>query len=148
MSHKNTNIRKIKTPSKRTTGGGIKALITVGDLQSIISAARKWQEKCVNEGKDASKLLHHIANAEAVLVKFRNRNKLAFERREAYRRSNFEEESELEPTTPITWSPPPIETEPKPSFSEKAWSALDKLGLRRSKTPMPPKIERKRDAHW
>jgi hypothetical protein len=148
VSHKNSNIRRVKTTSKRNTGGGIKALITVGDLQAIISAARKWQEKCVDEGRDASKLLHHIANAEAVLVKFRNRNRLAFERREAYRRNKFEEESALEPITPISWSPPPIETEPTPSFSEKAWSALDILGLRKKQTPTSPKAERKRDTRW
>lgn len=67
--------------SRRKTKDGIKAIIAVDDLQSILTAAKRWQAKVVDEGGEASKLLHHIANAEKVMVKYRNRKKLAFERR-------------------------------------------------------------------
>lgn len=116
-----TRCGKAKRASKLRTGGGIKAVITIGDLQSVVVAAKKWQERCVAEGVEASKLLHHIANAEAVLIKYRTRNKLKFERREEMRRERAESMGEEVPP------PPPPTPSNEPRFGTIVWNALDAL---------------------
>jgi len=121
-----TRSGKAKRPSKLRSGGGIKAVITVGDLQSVVVAAKKWQAHCVEEGEPASKLLHHIANAEAVLLKYRTRNKLAYDERERKRR-----EAAVQQGEPL---PPPHDSnnpDEEPRFGTKVWNVLDALGVRR-----------------
>ena len=121
-----TRSGKAKRTSKLRSGGGIKAVITVGDLQSVVAAAKKWQAHCVEGGEPASKLLHHIANAEAVLLKYRTRNKLAYEEREKRRRAEAERQGE-----PL---PPPHDTNnpnEEPRFGTKVWNVLDALGVRK-----------------
>lgn len=120
-----TRSGKAKRTSKLRSGGGIKAVITVGDLQSVVAAAKKWQAHCVEQGEPASKLLHHIANAEAVLLKYRTRNKIAYEEREKRRRAEAERQGE-----PL---PPPHDTNnpnEEPRFGTKVWNVLDALGVR------------------
>ena len=119
-----TRSGKAKRPSKLRSGGGIKAVITVGDLQSVVVAAKKWQAHCVEIGEPASKLLHHIANAEAVLLKYRTRNKLAYEEREKRRRAEAEEQGEPIPPPPVAATP-----EEEPRLGTKVWSILDALGV-------------------
>jgi len=100
-----TRSGKAKMASKLRSGGGIKAIITVGDLQSVVVAAKKWQSKCVEDGVEASKLLHHIANAEAVLLKYKTRQRLAYEEREKRRHTDAKEQSEIrkEAARPTRW---------------------------------------------
>ncbi len=121
-----TRSGKAKRASRMRTGGGIKALITIGDLQSVVAAAKKWQAKCVEDGVDASKLLHHIANAEAVLTKYRTRNRLAFEER---RRQEREEAEEAEGTGEPLPPPPPVTPREEPRFGSAVWNALNALGF-------------------
>jgi len=71
--------------ANRKANSGIKALITCGDLGSLLAAARKWYAHQSEQGIDATKLLHHIANAEAIYLKCNRRNKAAYERREERR---------------------------------------------------------------
>lgn len=136
---------RAKLPRKARTGKGIKAIITVGDLQSVVAAAKKWQAKCVEDGVDASKLLHHIANAEAVLLKYRTRNKLAFEERERHRAKVAEEAGEPlpphEPETPAS----------EPRFGTKVWDALNALVGKKADAPVPSAAigkERARPTRW
>ena len=119
-----TRSGKAKKVSKRRSGGGIKAIITVSDLQSVVAAAKKWQAKCVEDGVDASKLLHHIANAEAVLLKCRTRNKLAFDERERKRREAAIQQGEPLPPLHDTNNP-----DEEPRFGTKVWNILDALGV-------------------
>lgn len=126
-----TRCGKAKRASKLRTGRGIKAVITLGDLQSVVAAAKKWQAHCVEEGEPASKLLHHIANAEAVLMKYKTRNRLAFEYRENRRREEAEETGE--PLPP----PKPVHPAEEPRFGTKVWNALDALGFHRKAADTP-----------
>lgn len=134
-----TRSGKAKKASKLRSGGGIKAIITIGDLQSVVTAAKKWQAKCVEDGVDASKLLHHIANAEAVLLKYRARNKLAYEWRERMRR--YEEEDEVferEDAVAETEAAAPTELRREPSaLTSGAWNALDALGKGKEEARRP-----------
>lgn len=131
MSNFERIISPDETPraSKRKTRTGIKAIITVSDLQSVVNAAKQWQNKLTEDGKDASKLLHHIANAEQVLVKYRNRNKLAYERRRANREQTdeFEKEEQGErfDDAPIA----PVPQKPTPELGKSAWNILTALGF-------------------
>lgn len=135
-----TRSGKAKRASKLRSGGGIKAVITVGDLQSVVTAAKKWQAKCVEDGVEASKLLHHIANAEAVLLKYRTRQKLAYEEREKRRRAEAEERGE-----PL---PPPVAERPEeePRFGTTAWKVLDALNVRKEAEERKAQTETRKEA--
>jgi len=136
-----TRSGKAKRVSKLRSGGGIKAVITVGDLQSVVAAAKKWQAKCAEEGEPASKLLHHIANAEAVLLKYRTRNRLAYEEREKRRRAEAEECGGPIPPPPVAESP-----REEPRFGTKVWSILDALGVRKKAEERTAQHETRKEA--
>lgn len=114
---------------KKRVGGGIKAVISLGDLNAVLDAAKKYQVRRSEEGFDTSKLLHHIANAEAVVVKYRRRSETKYRLRvKAREAAQGAEMPQIEDS--VAWNPPVVDAPSSAQYEygrSKVWDKIKGL---------------------